>query len=73
MKKTIFINGKKIEYELIFKKVKNINLRIHRDGQITVSANKRVPEITIDRFMTDRSDFITSALERFAGYKTYSC
>ena len=72
MKKTIFINGKKIEYELIFKKVKNINLRIHRGGKIAVSANKRVPESVIDRVLMARSDFITSALERFAGYKTSS-
>ena len=72
MKKSIFINGKETEYELTVKKVKNINLRIHRDGKITVSANKRVPQKVIEKFLTDRSDFITSALERFSQSKVCS-
>ena len=66
MKKIIFIYGKAIEYELTFKKVKNINLRIHRDGKITVSASKRVPVRFIEEFLISRSDFITSALEKFS-------
>lgn len=66
MKKIIFINGKAIEYELTVKKVKNINLRIHRNGSITVSASKRIPINVIEKFLVDRSDFITSALDRFS-------
>lgn len=72
MKKFIFIDGKEIEYELIFKKVKNINFRIRRDGKISVSASKRVPMKSIEDFLERRSDFIISALDKFSSLKTHS-
>ena len=72
MKKFIFIDGKEIEYELIFKKVKNINLRIRRDGKISVSASKRVPMTSIEDFLESKSDFIISALDKFSSFKTHS-
>ena len=56
----------KIEYELIFRKVKNINLRIKRDGSVAVSASKRVPVTLIDDFVLSKSGFILKAKEKCA-------
>ena len=66
MKKTIIINDKSLEYDLTYKKVKNINIRINRDGKISVSAPKRIPVTYIETFMSERSDFITNALKKLA-------
>ena len=54
-----------IQYDLQYKKVKNINLRIKPDGSINVSADKRVPQKVIDEFVTSKADFILRALERY--------
>ncbi len=61
-----------LEYELIRKPVKNINLRIKVDGKIYVSANKRVASDFIDNFIKEKQDYIIDALERFEERKTRS-
>ena len=65
MKRSICIDGKIFEYDLTYKKIKNLNLRIRPNGAITVSAPMRFPVKKIDTFVIGKSDFITSALERF--------
>lgn len=65
MIKELVINGKKIQYSLQYKNVKNINLRIKPDGEITVSANKRVKETVIEEFLTSKGNFILNTLEKF--------
>ena len=47
-----------IEYILIRKPVKNINLRVYEDGRIIVSANSRVTLKRIDGFVKDNMDKI---------------
>lgn len=47
-----------IEYILIRKPVKNINLRVHEDGRITVSANNKVTLKRIDDFVKSNADKI---------------
>ena len=42
------LNGKRIEYDLQRKDVKNINLRIKSDRTIFLSANPRVSEEVIE-------------------------
>lgn len=64
MKKTIYLNNKEISYEMEIKKVKNINLRIRRDGTIYISANNRVSQQTIESFIISKTDFILNALEK---------
>ena len=54
-----------IQYDLQYKKVKNINLRIKPDGSINVSANKRVPQKVIDDFISSKADFIIRTLEKY--------
>ncbi len=65
MIKEISVKGRLLKYDLVYKKVKNINLRIKPDGSICVSANKRVADKTIESFIMSKSDFILRALEKY--------
>lgn len=64
MFREIILNDTKLKYNLQYKSVKNINLRIKPDGSICVSANKRVPQNAIDEFVISKQTFILNALER---------
>ena len=64
MIREIYVNDLKIQYELQYKKVKNINLRIKQDGKIYVSANKYVSVDFIDEFVISKSDLIKKTLEK---------
>ena len=66
MMRRVSLGDREICYELTRKKVKNINLRIHLDGRITVSAGSKVPETVINQFIIKKSPFILNALERFS-------
>lgn len=61
----INLNGIELEYNLQYKKVKNINLRIKPDGTIHISANRRVSKGVIEEFMISKTEFILRALENF--------
>lgn len=65
MLKRIKLLDREIEYDLQRKRVKNINLRIKPDKSITVSANLRVPESKIERFILEKQEFILRALEKY--------
>lgn len=65
MQRVIELNGRKTEYTLRHKSVKNINLRIKSDGTVNVSANARVPIKVIESFMTSKADFILNALDKY--------
>ena len=65
MIKRIKLLDREIEYDLQRKRVKNINLRIKPDKSITVSANPRVPENRIERFILEKQEFILRALEKY--------
>jgi predicted metal-dependent hydrolase len=64
--RTIELNGRTVVYDFLRKKVKNINLRIHPNGSIRVSAAKNVPVSAVEAFLRSQSGRILSALERFA-------
>lgn len=66
MIKRIKLLDREIEYDLQRKRVKNINLRIKPDKSITVSANPRVPESKIERFIIEKQEFILRALEKYS-------
>lgn len=53
-----------ISYELAYKKVKNLNLRVRPDGTLWVSAPRRVGVREIDRFVSSRADWIEKAREK---------
>lgn len=65
MKRNLYLSERTIEYTLEYKRVKNINLRIKKDG-VFVSASKRVPIAEIERFMKSKEDFILRAVDKFS-------
>lgn len=60
-----------LEYQLTRKQVKNINLRIKRDGQVLVSANKSVPVDFIDNFVKYKQKYIFRALNQYEEKRKY--
>jgi len=65
MKRQIQLQGTIVTYELTYKRVKNINLRIKADGTVHVSANRRVPQSVINAFMQSKAAFVVKALETY--------
>lgn len=65
MKRFVFLNGVKTEYDLQIKKVKYINLRVKSDGSIKVSANKHTPVAMVDDFVVSKAVFILNAMEKY--------
>jgi len=65
MIKTVILKNQIIEYELQYKKVKNINLRIKSDGKVYVSASKKVPEKYIEEFLKLKAEFIFKAIQKY--------
>lgn len=59
--RTVTVNGEALAFTLTRKNVKNINLRVQRDGSIAVSAHPRVPIARIEAFLTSQVDFIEKA------------
>lgn len=53
-----------ISYVLTRKQVKYINLRIKSNGEVAVSAHRRVPATYVDKFVESKALFILEALER---------
>lgn len=66
MRRSVQLCGRRVEYELERKPVKNINLRIHADGSMAVSAPRRVPVKEIEAFLRRKEKTIVAALDRFA-------
>ncbi|MCI9129424.1 MAG: M48 family metallopeptidase [Eggerthellaceae bacterium] len=51
---------------LIRKRVKNVNLRVRKDGQVSVSAPYHVPLPEIERFVASKRDWILAAKDSMA-------
>lgn len=58
MLKKIWMNGEWVEYELTRKNIKNLYLRVSVDGQLKVSAPKRLSLAQIEEFITKNEAFI---------------
>ena len=69
MEKEILFGSTKVTYTLERKKVKNINLRVKKDGSVHVSAHPRVPLQVIEDFLRAKAAFIFKARSY---YKTLS-
>ena len=54
-----------IVYVLERKAVRNLNLRIHRDGTVYLSAGPEVPEAEADAFVARKSAYIRRAQAHF--------
>lgn len=70
--RTVKFGSSEIEYTLERKKVKNINLRIKRDGAVKVSAASFVPAKRIDEFVLSKGEFILAALKKYAEREEFS-
>ena len=66
MIREVYYLNNKIIYNLEYKNVKNINLRIKPDGTINVSANNRVPKKLIDEFVQSKGSFILKAINHYS-------
>ncbi len=66
MQKQIILKNKTIKYDLEYKKVKNINLRIKTDGSVHISANRFVSMKKIEEFIRSKEDFILKAIDKFS-------
>lgn len=64
MKKISLPDGRELQYELIRKRVKNVNMRIKADGVVHVSANTRVSVKRIEEILTERADYLLKAAEQ---------
>ena len=62
---TILMRGRRIPYRWTRKKVKNLNLRVHRDGTVTVSTPLHVSLGRMESFLLANEDFIFRALARW--------
>ena len=72
MNKVIYLDGRKVVYELDRKKVKNINLRIRHDRSVYVSANNRVSVSAIEEFLQKKATYILSAMDKYAEILRYA-
>ena len=63
--RTVRTDGGMITYQLERKQVKNVNLRIRKDGSVYVSANSKVSDEWIDNFVAEKGEYVLSAIEKF--------
>ena len=63
-KRMVILEDRSIIYTLIRKNVKNINLRVKPDGQIVVSAGRRVSADYVDSIVREKRDFLCRALDQ---------
>lgn len=59
---TTSFQGLPLEYTLIRKNVKNINLRVNKNGEVMVSAPQKTPLSKIEAFVSSKADWIFSHL-----------
>lgn len=57
-------DGRELHYELIRKRVKNINFRARADGTVRVSASPRVAKKYIEKCLIERAEYFFSAFEK---------
>ena len=72
MIQSINLKGKELQYDLIRKDVKNINLRIKANQSISVSASPSVELEEIEDFLGIKADYIISALAYYEDLARYA-
>lgn len=68
---TIEYQGVGIEYELLRKDVKYINLRVNKQGRVVVSAGRQVPFPVIEEFVQSKSLWIITHLAEMEKLKSH--
>ena len=70
--RTVFYAGAPLRYLLEQKPVKNLNLRIRRDGSVFVSAHPAISVERVDAFVAGKGGYIRSAQKRFQEMAQYA-
>lgn len=65
MKNDFSYNGKIIQYEIIRKDVKSINIRVKPNGEVVVSCNNGINEKTIELLMLKKANWILKTIEQY--------
>ncbi len=60
-------SGRRLTYELARGGVKNLNLRVRRDGSVRLSVPLRTTAQKADAFLISREDWLLSALDKMRG------
>ena len=60
----LIVGGETIPYELERKAVKRLNLRVRRDGTVHVSVPIRMTSAAVERFLSERAEWIRDARGR---------
>ena len=63
--RTVIAEGREITYQLEQKPVKNLNLRICKDGSVHVSANRFILPSEIDAFVVSKGTYVLRAVDKF--------
>ena len=69
MRRKIVLEGEELAYELEYKNVRNINIRIKPGGLVFVSAGSRVPVEYIEDFFRKKSAEILRAVKKYSSIK----
>ena len=70
--RTVVYGNNEIHYLLEQKQVKNLNLRVHKDCMVYVSANPDVPAEKVDDFVVSKGAYIRSAQRKFREMAQYA-
>lgn len=70
--RTVLYENHKIHYLLERKSVKNLNLRIHKDCMVYVSADPDVPAEKVDDFVVSKGAYIHSSQRKFREMAQYA-
>ena len=65
IKRSVVVENREICYQLERKHVKNLNLRVRKDGSVFVSANEMVHCEEIDLFIQSKASYILKAIDYF--------
>ena len=71
IKRSIVFDNREIGYLLERKKVKNLNLRVRKDGSVFVSASAMVSAKEIDKFIRSKGAYILKAIDHFREMAQY--
>ncbi len=71
IKRSVVAEGREICYSLERKDVKNLNLRVRKDGSVFVSANELVSLEEIDKFIYSKASYIIKAMDHFSEIQQY--
>lgn len=64
MQRTVQISNYQIRYTLLIKNVKNVNMKIEKNGEIIVTCNSYIPVDKVDAFVVSKFEWIIKHVEQ---------